>query len=601
MDHLAHLLKADIARMDGHLLGVGVGVPGSVDSQASGVVSAPTLGWSDAQVGPMLRARLGLPVLVENDVNTLAVADRLYGAGRSYSTYLVVTIGRGIGCGVVVDGSVYRGAFGGGGGDRSSAGGLHRGGGMRVRVAGLFGGVRRRDALIRIAVAAGVLEPGQRIGDLLSAAKAGGSAAIDIYLEAARTFGAALSGVVHTLDPEVVILSGRGIDAWPFWESGFEETFRRHLMPRWRSTRSWYRRGRRASGSSAPPAWCWPPRSTPSASAATRADWSGAGCMTTDRGCRHDLAGNPEQPRAGQRTPAGGAAAPWQRWLAHAGWALFFLLPSAIPLIIFTFLPMAASFWVSLHKWNLISPMKWVGFANYTKLLKDPQTTKIFLHTLAYIVGYLPLVYVGGLGLAMALNKKMAGRSFFRAAIFLPVVTSWVVVALVWQWLLNPANGLVNHVLGFLHLPTPGWWTDPDWAMPSVILASAWKDLGFVMVILLAGLQAIPTDLYEAATVDGASGWQRFRRITLPLLSPSTFFVVVISLINGFQVFDQVFVMTGGGPEGASQVVVGQIYNLTFRYGRAGDASALSWLLFLVILMITAVQLRGQRRWVTHA
>jgi multiple sugar transport system permease protein len=284
-----------------------------------------------------------------------------------------------------------------------------------------------------------------------------------------------------------------------------------------------------------------------------------------------------------------------------AGWALFFLLPSAIPLLAFTFIPMIASGWVSLHKWNLISPMKWVGFANYTKLIHDPQTLQIFLHTLEYIAGYLPLVYVGGLGLALALNKKMAGRSFLRAAIFLPVVTSWVVVALVWQWLLNPSNGLVNHVLMFLHLPAPGWWTDPSWAMPSIILASAWKDLGFVMVILLAGLQAIPTDLYEAATVDGATGWQRFRRITFPLLSPSTFFVVVISLINGFQVFDQVYVMTGGGPEGSSQVVVGQIYNLTFRYGRAGDASALSWLLFIVILLITAVQLRGQKRWVTHA
>ncbi len=241
-----------------------------------------------------------------------------------------------------------------------------------------------------------------------------------------------------------------------------------------------------------------------------------------------------------------------------AGWALFFLLPSAIPLVVFTFIPMFASAWVSLHKWNLISPMKWVGFANYTKLIHDPQTVQIFLHTLEYIAGYLPLVYIGGLALALALNKKMAGRSFFRAAIFLPVVTSWVVVALVWQWLLNPANGLVNHVLTFLHLPAPGWWTDPTWAMPSIILASAWKDLGFVMVILLAGLQAIPTDLYEAATVDGATGWQRFRRITFPLLSPSTFFVVVISLINGFQVFDQVFVMTGGGPQESSQVVVGR-------------------------------------------
>lgn len=311
-----------------------------------------------------------------------------------------------------------------------------------------------------------------------------------------------------------------------------------------------------------------------------------------------------QKPTSSASPAVSAAAAPIERrrrgW-RNAGWVLFFLLPSAVPLMMFTFIPMVASFWVSLHKWNLISPMQWVGFNNYGRLLRDPQTLKVFLHTLAYIVGYLPLVYIGGLTLAMVLNKAIAGRPFFRAAIFLPVVTSWVVVALVWQWLLNPSNGLVNQVLAFLHLPTPGWWTDPDWAIPSVILASAWKDLGFVMVILLAGLQAIPADLYEAATVDGASGWQRFCRITLPLLSPSTFFVVVISLINGFQVFDQVFVMTGGGPQGSSQVVVGQIYNLTFRYGRAGDASALSWMLFVVILVITALQLRGQRRWVNHA
>jgi multiple sugar transport system permease protein len=245
--------------------------------------------------------------------------------------------------------------------------------------------------------------------------------------------------------------------------------------------------------------------------------------------------------------------------------------------------------------------MRWVGLDNYGRLLSDPQTGKVFLHTLLYVAGYLPLVYVGGLALALALNRRLTGRAFLRATYFLPVVTSWVVVALVWKWLLNPANGLVNQVLGAVGLGQPGWWTDPDWALASVILASAWKDLGFVMVILLAGLQAIPRDLYEAAIVDGAGGWQRFWRITLPLLTPATFFVVVISLINGFQVFDQVYVMTGGGPGGASQVVVGQIYDLTFRYGRAGEASALSWLLFAVILVITVVQIRGQRRWVHYA
>lgn len=300
---------------------------------------------------------------------------------------------------------------------------------------------------------------------------------------------------------------------------------------------------------------------------------------------------------AGRRAPSATGS---RRRRTPLRWVLLFLLPSAIPLIIFTFVPMLGSLWISLHKWNLISDMSWVGFDNYSKLLNDPKTGEVFLHTGIYIIGYLPLVYVGGLALALALNTKLAGRSFFRAAVFLPVVTSWVVVALVWQWLLNPANGLVNKILGGLGLGQPGWWTDPDWALPSVILASAWKDLGFVMVILLAGLQAIPSDLYEAATVDGATGWQRFRRITLPLLSPSTFFVVVISLINGFQVFDQVFVMTGGGPQGSSQVVVGQIYNLTFRYGRAGQASALSMILFVVILLITVVQLRGQKRWVNN-
>jgi multiple sugar transport system permease protein len=282
-------------------------------------------------------------------------------------------------------------------------------------------------------------------------------------------------------------------------------------------------------------------------------------------------------------------------------WVLFFLAPSAVPLLLFTAVPMISSIWVSLHDWNLISAMTWIGLDNYSDLLTDDQTRDVFLHTLLYCAGYLPLVYVGGLGLALALNQRMPARSFFRAAYFLPVVTSWVVVALVWKWLLNPSNGLVNTILGTLGLPEPGWWTDPTWALPAVIFSSAWKDLGFVMVIMLAGLQAIPGDVVEAATVDGAGPWQRFWRITLPLLSPSTFFVVVISLINGFQVFDQVYVMTGGGPQGASQVVVGQVYDLTFRYGRAGEASALSWILFAVILLITAVQIHGQKRWVHHA
>ncbi|MFI9558406.1 carbohydrate ABC transporter permease [Nonomuraea endophytica] len=280
----------------------------------------------------------------------------------------------------------------------------------------------------------------------------------------------------------------------------------------------------------------------------------------------------------------------------YAGTVAVFLLPSAIPLMLYTIIPMLGSLWTSLHEWDLITDMRWVGLGNYAELLSDPQTLTAFGNTLYFIAGYLPLVYAGGLGLALLLNRAMRGRSLLRGIYFLPVITSWVVVALMWKWLLNPASGLVNWALGLVGISGPGWWTDPDWAMPSVILASAWKDLGFVMVILLAGLQAIPKEYQEAALVDGASAWQRFRRITLPLLSPSTFFVVVISLINGFQVFDQVRIMAGGN----AQVVVTQIYDLTFRYGRAGMASALSWLLFAFVLIVTAVQIRAQRRWVTY-
>jgi multiple sugar transport system permease protein len=289
-----------------------------------------------------------------------------------------------------------------------------------------------------------------------------------------------------------------------------------------------------------------------------------------------------------------------RRRLRYAGTVALFLLPSAVPLTLFTLIPMAGSLWTSLHEWNLITPMRWVGLDNYAELLGDEATHAAFLHTLYFIAGYLPLVYVGGLGLALLLNTAMPGRGLLRGIYFLPVVTSWVVVALMWKWLLNPASGIVNQALALIGIDGPGWWTDPQWAMPSVILASAWKDLGFVMIILLAGLQAIPKEYHEAARVDGASAWQRFRHVTLPLLSPSTFFVIVISLINGFQVFDQVHVMTGGGPAGATRVVVEQVYTFTFSYQKAGAASALSWLLFAVVLLVTLVQVRGQRRWVTY-
>ncbi|MCW2977850.1 MAG: N-Acetyl-D-glucosamine transport system, permease protein 1 [Actinomycetia bacterium] len=278
-----------------------------------------------------------------------------------------------------------------------------------------------------------------------------------------------------------------------------------------------------------------------------------------------------------------------------------FLAPSLIPLIMFLIVPMLASVGLSFASWDLLTHPRWVGTANYRGLVHDGEFHAALLHTLYFVAGYLPLVFCGGLLLALALHQRLKGVAWLRTLYFLPVVTSWVVVALVWKWLLNPQYGIVNRLLGFVGVQGPGWWLDPHWAMPSIILASAWKDIGFTMVIFLAGLQAIPEEYYEAASLDGAGRWSRFRNITFPLLSPASFFVVVISLINNVQVFDQVWVMTQGGPAGSTSVVVQQIVQNAFSFGRMGYAAAMSWVLFGVILVITVVQLRLQKRWVVYA
>lgn len=230
LDRLAHLLQDAVGRAGGQLLGVGVGIPGAVDSRASGVVEAPTLGWSDAQVGPILGARLGLPVLVENDVNALTVADRLYGAGRDHRSYLVITIGRGVGCGIVIDGVVHRGANG-GAGEIGHIAVTPDGPECECGSRGCLETYVGERALLSTARDRGVVVPGAAIADLLAAARGEDQAAQRIYADAGHILGRALAGVVQTLDPEVVVLLGEGIDAWEFWESGFEYAFRSSLMP----------------------------------------------------------------------------------------------------------------------------------------------------------------------------------------------------------------------------------------------------------------------------------------------------------------------------------------------------------------------------------
>lgn len=272
------------------------------------------------------------------------------------------------------------------------------------------------------------------------------------------------------------------------------------------------------------------------------------------------------------------------------------LLPSLLGMGVFCFLPVASSFVLSFAEWDLLTPIKWVGASNYVAVLRDPVVQQALRNTLVFICGYLPSVVAIGLGLALLLNRKLKGRTVFRAIYFVPVVTSWVAVSLIWKWLLNPQYGLINFGLSLIGIKGPGWLFDPNWAMAGVILTTIWKDIGFVTVIYLAGLQEIPENLTEAANLDGATPWQRFRTVTWPMLAPTTFFVTTISLISSFQVFDQVWIMTQGGPAGATSTMVELIYKNAFSYSKMGYASAISWVLFVFIFVLTLVQNLLQKR-----
>jgi multiple sugar transport system permease protein len=222
------------------------------------------------------------------------------------------------------------------------------------------------------------------------------------------------------------------------------------------------------------------------------------------------------------------------------------------------------------------------------------------VNTLYYTFGLVPLNLVVSLGLAVWLNARLRGLTLYRMAFFLPVVTVTVAVALIWRWMYEPRAGIVDAALRAVGLPGPAWLGDTHWAMPAIILMSVWKGFGYNMVLFLAGLQGIPASIYEAAMIDGANAWQRFWRITLPLLSPVIFLAVVLTVISSFQVFDQALVMTNGGPANATNTIVLYIYQNGFQFFRMGYASAIAWVLFVVIFIFTLFQMRLQGRWVTY-
>jgi len=281
-----------------------------------------------------------------------------------------------------------------------------------------------------------------------------------------------------------------------------------------------------------------------------------------------------------------------------------YLTPWLIGYVVFTAGPVLASLGLSFTSYNLISPPSFIGFGNFVEAFtKDQQFWPSLERTFRYAVVSVPLGIVGSLAVALLLNLRVRGTSFFRTLFFMPSLVPIVASAVLWAWLLQPEWGLVNlAVFSLTGQKGPGWFQDPAWAMSGLISLALWTSVGGTrMIIFLAGLQGVPQELYDAAAIDGANRWQRFRNVTLPLITPTVFFNLVLGVINALQVFTVVFVVTGGGPAYATWVYALHIYKQAFSYFSMGYASALAWIFLLIILALTWVQFRISRRWVYYA
>jgi multiple sugar transport system permease protein len=288
-----------------------------------------------------------------------------------------------------------------------------------------------------------------------------------------------------------------------------------------------------------------------------------------------------------------------------AGYA--FIAPWLAGFLLFTLGPMIVSLAASFTSWSMLSRPTWVGLENYERIVtEDPLFVESVWNTLVYVALSLPLTTLLALGLALLLNRNLPGIKLFRTLFFLPSITNLVAVSVLWLWIFNPEFGLLNAGLRAVGLEGPLWLQSEAWAKPALVLMALWG-VGGSMIIFLAALQGVPQELYEAAALDGAGAGRRFFHITLPMISPALFFSVVMSLIGGFQVFTQAFVMTGtaqpgseGGPNNATLFMVLYLYKKAFQDFRMGYASALAWILFLVILIVTLLQKRASQGWVYY-
>lgn len=272
----------------------------------------------------------------------------------------------------------------------------------------------------------------------------------------------------------------------------------------------------------------------------------------------------------------------WMPYLMVSPYILHFLVFVAFPVIF--------SLVLTFHEWNIISPMKFKGFGNYTKMVNDRMFWKAILNTLQFLIIHIPLQLIVSLALAEFLNQKLKFKGFFRAAFFLPVIVSGVVVTILWQQLFGFDSGLINRLLVSIGLNKVGWLVDPNIAMASIAIMATWKNVGLYVILFLVGLQTVPSNYYEAASIEGASHWQKFRRITLPMINPTIFMVVILSTIGGFSLFIEPYIMTGGGPLNSTLSSVLYIYKQAFQYYHMGYSVTLGFFFAMLILIVVAIQ-----------
>jgi len=268
------------------------------------------------------------------------------------------------------------------------------------------------------------------------------------------------------------------------------------------------------------------------------------------------------------------------------------VLPYILHLAVFLGYPLAFAFVLVFHRWNIYSPMKWVGLGNIKLLLTDPLIWRALVNTLYFLLIHIPLQLVIALGLAQLLNQKIRGRAFFRASYFMPVVVSGVVVTILWQQLYATETGLINLLLQRFGLSGIGWLTDRRYAMPAIAIMATWKNVGLYVVLFLVGLQAIPAELYEAAELDGASAWQKFRLITVPMINPTIMLVLVLSTIGGFSLFIEPYVMTGGGPVNSTLSGILYLHKQAIFFGKMGYATTIGFFWAMIIFIIVLLQRR---------